>query len=57
MQDGWCVHFSPFSVELEGVQDGRSLLPQVPQVNAVVGQSTHQRPLSLQNKAFSDKLH
>lgn len=56
VQDGWCVHFSPFSVELEGVQDGRSLLPQVPQMNAVVGQSTHQRPLSLRKRAFSN-LH
>lgn len=35
----------PLSVELEGVKDGWSLLPQVPQVNAVVSQSTHQRTL------------
>ncbi len=40
------VHLLPLSVELERVEDGWSLLPQVPQVNTVIRQSTHQRPLS-----------
>ena len=37
--------FLPLSVELERVEDGGPPLPQVPEVHAVVCQSTHQRPL------------
>lgn len=46
----------PFSVELEGVEDGWPLLPQVPQVDAVVGQRTHQRPLKGSKEYFTFDL-
>lgn len=41
---------SPLSAELEGVEDGGSLLSQVPQVDTVVSQSAHERSLSEQPK-------
>lgn len=47
-----CANLLPLSVELEGVKDGWSLLPQVPQMNTVVSQSTHQRSLSSQKWHF-----
>lgn len=46
------VRLLPLSVELEGVKDGWSLLPQVPQVNTIISQSTHQRSLSKQKGEF-----
>ena len=52
-----CVHLIPLSVELEGVEDGWSLLPQVPQMNTVVSKCTHQRALSLQRGDMRQSLH
>lgn len=46
------VRVSPLSVELERVENGWSLLPQVPQVNGVIVQGAHQCSLKRQTNRF-----